>query len=154
MDPRIAKIIVHDENNIKGFFGEYRWLSNFHPCEVGYEGLIYPSSEHAYQAAKIEPEFRPKLLTISAAKVKSEWKKYPKLDKQPGEWDNRKLLEMLIILKDKFTRNNGLKEKLINTGNKHIEESNYWGDKFWGVCNGVGENRLGKLIMAVRATCR
>jgi predicted NAD-dependent protein-ADP-ribosyltransferase YbiA (DUF1768 family) len=29
-----------------------------------------------------------------------------------------------------------------------------WGDRFWGVCNGVGENMLGKLLMQVREELR
>jgi len=37
---------------IKGFFGEYRFLSNFWFADVFYEGLVYPSVEHAFQAAK------------------------------------------------------------------------------------------------------
>lgn len=44
--------IVHDENNVKGFFGDYRFLSNFHMAPVWYESILYPSTEHAYQAAK------------------------------------------------------------------------------------------------------
>ena len=43
----------YDSDNIKGFFGGYRWLSNFHVCDVMFEGDLYPSSENAYQAAKI-----------------------------------------------------------------------------------------------------
>src|SRR4051794_10492805 len=37
---------------IDSFQGEYRFLSNFWPAEVVYEGVTYPSVEHAYQAAK------------------------------------------------------------------------------------------------------
>jgi predicted NAD-dependent protein-ADP-ribosyltransferase YbiA (DUF1768 family) len=33
---------------------ETRWLSNFYPCTIEYEGITYPSSEHAYQAAKTQ----------------------------------------------------------------------------------------------------
>jgi len=31
-----------------------------------------------------------------------------------------------------------------------LEETNTWGDKYWGVCNGEGENQLGKLLMKIR----
>lgn len=48
----INKYKIHDENNIKGFFGDYRFLSNFHLCDVYFEGILYPSSEHAYMASK------------------------------------------------------------------------------------------------------
>ena len=45
------------------------------------------------------------------------------------------------------------KTKLIETGNKYIQEGNRWNDKFWGVClkTNQGENNLGKLIMNIRA---
>ena len=33
---------------IKEFQGKYRFLSNFYPVFVEYEGEIYPSVEHAY----------------------------------------------------------------------------------------------------------
>src|SRR5690348_9381030 len=39
-------------NKIAEFQGEYRFLSNFWPAEVAYEGITYPTAEHAYQAAK------------------------------------------------------------------------------------------------------
>lgn len=51
---------MNDENvaigdgttNIKGFFCQYRWLSNFWPCKVEYDGHKFKSVEQAYQYAK------------------------------------------------------------------------------------------------------
>ena len=43
-----------------------------------------------------------------------------------------------------------LKEKLLATGDEHLEEGNTWGDTTWGTVNGIGENRLGKILMKVR----
>lgn len=40
------------ENEINSFRGEYSWLSNFHPCQIEYEGILYQSTECAYVAAK------------------------------------------------------------------------------------------------------
>src|SRR5437870_4608924 len=37
---------------IPEFQGQYRFLSNFYPAEVHFEGLTYPTVEHAYQSAK------------------------------------------------------------------------------------------------------
>ena len=37
---------------IDSFGGEYSFLSNFHKCKVEFEGMTYPSVEHAFQAAK------------------------------------------------------------------------------------------------------
>lgn len=31
-----------------------------------------------------------------------------------------------------------------------IIEVNNWGDTYWGVCNGIGDNHLGKILMKIR----
>ena len=43
-----------------------------------------------------------------------------------------------------------LGQMLLETGNSPLEETNSWGDTYWGVCKGVGKNMLGKLLMEVR----
>ena len=43
-----------EDRPITDFRSAYRWLSNFHLAEVHFEGHAYPSSEHAYQAAKAD----------------------------------------------------------------------------------------------------
>ena len=57
---------------------------------------------------------------------------------------------MLEIVRSKFKQNKDLAKKLIETGDAYLEEGNWWGDKIWGVCNGEGENRFGKILMQVR----
>ena len=47
-------------------------------------------------------------------------------------------------------QNAELRIKLLETGNEHLEEGNTWGDRIWGTVNGVGQNRLGKILMRVR----
>ena len=37
---------------IEQFQGDFRWLSNFAPVNVNFNGVIFPSTENAYQAAK------------------------------------------------------------------------------------------------------
>ena len=49
-------IAIHDEENVMGFFGPYRFLSNYHEVPVWYEGRKYRSNEHAFQAAKTHNE--------------------------------------------------------------------------------------------------
>ena len=61
---------------------------------------------------------------------------------------------MYELCKAKFTQNEDLKEKLLATGNDILEEGNTWGDRVWGTVNGVGENRLGKILMRVREELR
>lgn len=142
-----TKDTVHDEKNIKGFFGEYRWLSNFEPCLVEHDGLVFPSSEAAYQAAKCKnKEDRLLFLTLSAAESKKMGRKIKIID----HWDDVKDLIMKAILISKFTKNSHLREKLLDTGDKYLEETNWWNDRYWGVCNGRGDNMLGKILMEVR----
>ncbi len=59
---------------------------------------------------------------------------------------------MLYCVLDKFTRNPQLREMLLATGDKYLEETNHWGDKYWGVDykTGVGFNKLGVILMDVR----
>ena len=53
------------------------------------------------------------------------------------------------LLKLKFSKYS-LKQRLLNTGNAMLIEGNDWNDTFWGVCNGKGQNHLGKLLMEIR----
>lgn len=66
------------------------------------------------------------------------------------DWEGIKNLAMYEVVKAKFTQNEEIKKMLINTGNCYIEESNTWGDDYWGTVNGVGDNMLGIILMKVR----
>jgi hypothetical protein len=135
---------------IKGFFKEYRWLSNFYLCKVEYEGIVYPSVEHAYQISKaIEkpPEnVLNDLLGLSPGKIKNVGRWLP----IKSYWESLKVPIMFTLCLIKFSTNKDLKQKLIDTGDAYLEETNTWGDTFWGVCGGVGENHLGDILMTVR----
>lgn len=138
---------VHDDKNIKGFFGEYRWLSNFYACEVWFDGLMYPSTEAAYQAAKtLDIELRKPFTQMSHRNAKKGGSLLP----LRPDWEQVKTEIMAAIVFDKFYRDRDLRKKLVDTGTKYLEESNHWGDRIWGVCNLKGENRLGKILMRVR----
>ena len=56
---------------------------------------------------------------------------------------------MLSGLRIKF-KNPELRSLLLATGNEELVEGNWWRDTYWGVCEGVGQNKLGKLLMQVR----
>ena len=139
------------DNSIKGFFKEYRWLSNFHPCTIEYESIIYPSVEHAYQACKsTNVSVRDYISKLS----------HPGLAKKFGRqiivrygWEGLRVgvMEALLVLKFHHPY---LKDLLIGTGDRQLIEVNWWGDKFWGVRanDSVGLNHLGKLLMKVRST--
>lgn len=132
---------------IDSFFGPYRFLSNFEPCTVEHDGMTYTCSEAAYQAAKTtDVSLRIAFTTMNGSKAKFSGQT---LTLRP-DWNEVKVNAMYEIVKDKFSRNPELKMKLLQTGNLQLIEGNYWGDKFWGVCNGEGENHLGKILMRVR----
>ena len=40
------------------------------------------------------------------------------------------------------------------TRDRVLIEGNDWGDTFWGMTDGEGENHLGKILMRVRAELR
>ena len=138
-----------DEFSIKGFFKEYRFLSNYHLCNVLYNGYNYPSSEHAYMAAKTDDPFHKSVLAngISTPKLaKAYGQTIPLVD----NWDKIKIMVMIDVIYCKFSQNSGILKLLLETGNRELEETNYWNDTYWGVCNSIGHNNLGKSLMAVR----
>jgi predicted NAD-dependent protein-ADP-ribosyltransferase YbiA (DUF1768 family) len=65
------------------------------------------------------------------------------------DFDANKLDIMFKLLRLKFA-NAELAKMLIDTGDTILVEGNTWNDTFWGICNGVGQNNLGKLLMLVR----
>lgn len=135
---------------IKEFQGEYRFLSNFWPCRVKYEHVIFPSVEHAYQAAKtLDYEQRIEFMVLTAGQAK---RKGAQLELRPY-WEQIKVKVMGELLRLKF-QDPELREKLLATGEEELVEGNAWNDTFWGVCNGVGQNNLGKLLMQVRQEIR
>lgn len=139
--------IIHDENNVKGFFADYRFLSNFHVADVWYEGILYPSTEHAYQAAKtLDENVRKEFLELTCSKAKH---KGQEIGLRPN-WDTIKYDVMFAVVFDKFFRHQDLREQLLSTGSKYLEETNHWHDVYYGVCDGVGKNVLGKILMKVR----
>ena len=134
---------------IDSFMGDYRFLSNYHMCEIEYEGLKYPSTEHAYQAAKSPYDLMRETFAHEIPTPK-EAKKVGKNVILRPDWEDVKLQVMEDIVRYKFTHHEDLKQALIQTYPNILIEGNYWHDTFWGVCNGVGENNLGKILMKIR----
>lgn len=58
------------------------------------------------------------------------------------------------IVRAKFEQNPDLRQKLLSTGSEELIEGNTWGDTFWGVCKGSGQNWLGRILMFVRDEVR
>ena len=154
MNKKHKEYIIHSDKQICGFFEEYRWLSNFHPCIVYHHGEKYPSAEHAYQAAKYPfSERKPFLFqpqNISAGEAKKLGNKRDIPGFESSGWDYMKYDIMLSIVFSKFAENKDLREKLIDTGDRYLEETNHWGDTYWGVYDKEGANKLGLILMKIR----
>lgn len=134
---------------INEFSGEYRWLSNFWPCTVMFDGHIYISSEHAYQASKTLNLGQRAHIRLNCA-TPGQAKRAGQLVEKREDWDEVKINNMYIINLDKYIGNPSLRKLLVATGDLHLAEGNNWGDTFWGICGLKGSNTLGKILMKIR----
>lgn len=135
---------------ISEFKGENRFLSNFFAVPIMYEGLEYPSVEHAFQAAKTLNQEERVNFTTNKNPVMA--KRMGRKVKLRADWEKVKVGIMRELVMLKFSQE-PLKGMLLATGNERLEEGNKWNDRFWGVCpprSGRGENMLGKLLMEAR----
>lgn len=133
--------------DILEFHGEHRWLSNFWPADVRLDGVLYPSVENAYQAAKFHPTGRTPFTACTPGQAK-------RLGRSlfvRSDWEQMKVAVMRGLIHQKFASGSTLAAKLMLTAPGKIVEGNAWGDTFWGVCRGRGQNVLGELLMQRRA---
>lgn len=128
---------------INAFQDEHRWLSNFWPAKVVLDGVTYPSVEHAYQAAKTHPSERAPFQRCTAAQAKKLGREIP----VRSGWSDEKVAIMRALIEQKFAPGSELARKLVATGDCQLVEGNSWGDTFWGVCRGTGQNLLGEILM-------
>ena len=133
----------------------YGAFSNLYKREIEFEGDLFPTSEHAYQAGKArKPEVRewllgapsPALLAMAAHGLYV-WDISP-------DWSKTKFDRMKRILIAKFTQHEDLRKLLLSTGTARLVEVatvDNAVNRLWGEVNGKGKNKLGQLLMEVRA---
>lgn len=149
------------KEKIDRFRGEYMFLSNFYNCRVtvpvrrggGCKAtLTFENSEAAFQAYKWEGDIaRMEPFTRMTAKEAKRSGRMMRLSpKELAAWERKKDDVMRDVLRAKFTQNKELARKLVDTGDAELVEGNTWGDRYWGVCDGVGRNLLGTLLMELR----
>ena len=135
------------------FREELFFLSNFYPCQIVVDGICFPTSEHLYQYLKAgNGESRQLVLTQPTPSEAKKITASPAFTPRP-DWQEVKLGEMEFVLRQKFSQPD-LIVMLLAAGDMELVEDNDWDDTYWGVCNGIGENNLGKLLMKIRAQAR
>lgn len=147
---------------IRQFQGPHRFLSNFYgldkdhvPLAIEFEGLIFPTVEHAYVAAKVTSQaLREEIRSLpTPGKAKRFLRDHRDRGlREPHNWRSIGLAIMENLVRQKFS-NPRLAEMLLATDDEELIEGNDWGDTFWGVdlTTGQGLNHLGRILMKVRA---
>ena len=134
---------------IDSFSGENRFLSNFYDAPVLLDGVLYPTTEHAYQAAKcLDDAERGRMLAANL--TPGQCKRWGRSVKIREDWEQVKIPIMYMLLRQKFKPGSVLAAKLLATYPQELVEGNTWSDTFWGVCKGVGKNHLGDLLEKIR----
>jgi len=132
-------------------FGEF---SNFAPYPVFIGNLVWPTSEHYFQAQKfVDSDYRERIRSVEspmeAAKLGRSRKKKLRTD-----WESVKDDVMRVALEAKFTQHEDLTELLLSTEFslivEHTKNDRYWGDGG----DGTGKNVLGKLLVELREELR
>jgi len=134
---------------IDKFDGEFDFLSNFfelsHP--VIFNGIKFFTVENAFQAAKtLDKEIQLKFVDLTPGQAK----RFGRKVLLRKDWEKVKEEIMFDLIFQKFSKSSTLKNLLIQTFPEELIEGNYWHDTFWGICEGVGENKLGNILMDIR----
>jgi len=127
---------------------KFRWMSNFYGAGFRFDGLLYPTVEHAFQSLKTEDkEWSQKIRKSSKpGDAKRLGRQCPMRD----DWDEIKDDVMYKLVRAKFVQNPELLDQLIVTGGRPIREDSAW-DGYWGTGkSGKGRNEMGKILSRVR----
>ena len=142
-----------DKDTIAGFFLEGWYVfDNFAPFQIEWRGKLYPTSEHAYQAAHFTdsaPHIAEEVRLCRSPKLASDLANSNAAMEDPG-WKSKRLALMEEILRCKLDQHDLIRDTLISSETKTIIEMND-NDAFWGWgADHNGENNLGKIWMKLR----
>jgi ribA/ribD-fused uncharacterized protein len=141
---------------ISEFKGPTRFLSNFWLSDFSLWSFEWSSVEHAYQAGKAGDgqngiqDFMWIQESLSPGVAKRRGQSIILRE----DWEEVKISVMRACIEAKFTQDVSLARDLLGTGYGVLIEGNSWNDTFWGQCNGVGENHLGRILMDLRHRLR
>lgn len=142
---------------IRFYHSDQAWgeLSNFSRHAIFVRGRIWPTVEHFYQAQKFVGTSHEEAIRCCQTPVLAKQRANElSLEDRRDAWPAVKETVMLEGLRAKFAQHPDLRERLVRSGElplvEHTSNDDYWGD----AGDGTGKNRLGHLLMQVRAELR
>ncbi len=148
-DPIVPDYAFQDQNQIHGFFGDYAFLDNAWRCDISMWGVVFSSVETAYQASKfMDIDYIQKIALYHPDRARRFVASHKSLIRE--DWDTVKHDIMFYLCCQKFLRNVRLLKKLLRTGDRELIYANDFGQDYWGVVDGEGQNKKGKILMRVR----
>ena len=144
---------VPNGNMVLFYAGEFGYfMSNFSAFMVEYNGLLWPTSEHAYQAAKFDvgSKIYTEIYTARSAHIALKLA-IKNSDHVRTDWDSCvKVKAMEAIVTAKHDQHEYIQRKLQETGDAWLIENSQT-DSFWGRGpDWKGRNELGKIWMKIR----
>ena len=129
-------------------YGEF---SNFSPHPLRLKDRVWPTVEHYFQAQKFAgTEHEETIRNATSPMIAARMGRSRSRPLRPG-WETIKETVMREALHAKFTQHPALRELLLSTGKRplieHSKNDRYWADGG----DGKGRNRLGALLMELRA---
>ncbi|OLP87949.1 Swarming motility protein YbiA [Symbiodinium microadriaticum] len=140
-----------EDGAVERFQGPYKFLSNFFWSQLDYEGLCYPSVEHAFQAAKLRRNEERLAWGFTGSVSFGEAKRLGRQVPLREDWKEIREKVMASCLSAKFA-DPSLREKLLRTGERELIDGHSGSpDLIWGyhIPSQKGENRLGILLMVL-----
>lgn len=142
---------MDDQDYIGFMLKDWYVFDSFAPFQIEWHGKLYPTAEHAYQAAHFSknPELAERVRVCRSPKAAQDFANNHS-DQDDPDWKEKKLAIMEDILRHKLDQHPYIHEVLMSTGNKRLVETND-NDEFWGWGkNHDGQNHLGRLWMKLR----
>jgi ribA/ribD-fused uncharacterized protein len=132
----------------------YGAFSNFAPYPIELDGLRWPTAEHYFQAQKFAGSPHAEAIRQTPSPMVAARMGRSRAWPLRPDWEAVKDEIMLRALRAKFAQHPDLGALLLGTGDamivEHTRRDRYWGDG----ADGSGANRLGDLLMRVRAELR
>lgn len=133
---------------------QYGDFCNYSSHGFEIDGRYWPTVEHYFQAQKFAGTVYEE--TIRCARTPGDAKGGGRNKSIPlrADWESVKDEIMYRAVLRKFETHEDIRHRLLQTGDEELVESAP-GDYYWGCgADGTGQNKLGKIIMAVRAQLR